>query len=554
MKTSDPAVADEDSGRVVPVRLALLIGLACGLVLVGVWTLFYGFNAVPYPPYEMADLAIETLPGGLATWAIETLGHWAQRSLLITGICLWVGAAALMPLALRARSTPGRGALLAMVGLPFALALAFQAGVDSYAVAIWRLIFFGGTLALAGLLAGSWMADLLADERRPAAGGTSASWLDRPGDAGRREVLRQALGLAVVGGLGSGALGWYLDQVRVGDEPTGQDQPLNAIRDEIRLAAETEGRAVSFALPNPLPQLGGDFPAPEGVRPRVTDNDRFYTVDIETRDPNLPELEWRLRVHGAVETEFEITYEELLSLPAIELDGTLRCISYEFDNGLISTTRWTGTPMRNLIERAGPLGSAVDIVLRGAGGYADSIPLAKALEPTTLLAYAMNGETLARHHGFPCRAFVPNLYGIKNVKWLQEIVVLERDFHGFWQERGWTETGVVNVISIIDTPLDTVAMDSEGRVPVGGITFAGARGIASVQVSIDEGDWQDADVEPYEPTLIWQRWRFDWQAEPGRRQLRVRATDRAGVAQTTEPAEPHPDGVGGVHTVEVTVF
>jgi hypothetical protein len=298
--------------------------------------------------------------------------------------------------------------------------------------------------------------------------------------------------------------------------------------------------------------LPDTFVAPAGVRSRVTSNDEFYVVDISTRNPRLSELSWALRIHGLVEREQLISWPELLALPSVELDGTLMCISYEHDNGLISTTRWTGVRLRDVLERAGVVDGTFDLICRGSNGYSDSIPLAKALEPTTLLAYGMNGTTLPRSHGFPCRLYVPGLYGEKNVKWLQEIELSASDYLGYWQERGWTDIAVINIVSIIDMPRGTVLIDTD-TVPIGGIAFAGNRGVGAVQVRIDDGDWRDAALEDNDPPLIWQRWRLDWQPDRGNHRISVRAIDGDGVPQVETERPPHPDGMTGLHTVSVDI-
>jgi hypothetical protein len=244
----------------------------------------------------------------------------------------------------------------------------------------------------------------------------------------------------------------------------------------------------------------------------------------------------------------------LLSLPAIELDGTLMCISFEYANSLISTTRWTGVRLRDILDLAGPRAEAVDVALHGAGGYSDSIPLAKALEPTTLATYGMNGASLSHAHGFPCRVFVPNLYGIKNVKWLQEIELVPHDYRGFWQERAWTDLAEVNTISMIDTPWEETPRDEAGMVWVGGIAFAGARGVSRVELSIDDGPWLACECEPYVPELVWQRWRYLWPAQPGRHTLAVRAFELDGRPQVAEPQPPHPNGLTGLDRIDVRIL
>ena len=374
----------------------------------------------------------------------------------------------------------------------------------------------------------------------------TSSWLDGPGDFQRRELVRQIGIVTLAVGVGAPVIGRLLRAAGgTVNAATSAGLPLADVR-------------ASVVSPVPLPptqpadEWVDDFAAPTGVRPRVTMNDDFYVVDISTRDPNLDELGWALRVHGLVERELLISWQNLLSFPSVELDGTLMCISYEYDNGLISSTRWTGVRLRDVLEQAGVVDGTVDLICRGTNGYSDSIPLVKAMEPTTLLAYGMNGTTLPQSHGFPCRLYVPGLYGEKHVKWLQEIELSSQDYRGFWQERGWTDTAIVNTTAIIDSPSGTVVRDGT-ETPIGGIAFAGDRGILSVQVQIDGGEWREAVVENNEPPLFWQRWRYDWRPEPGRYRISVRAIDGEGHPQIETAQPPHPNGMTGLHRVTVKI-
>jgi DMSO/TMAO reductase YedYZ molybdopterin-dependent catalytic subunit len=536
--------AQPTTAHTIGLLLSSLAGLATGAIVLAVWWVLYSVNLLTFPPFDLGDWFIRQSPGALATRAIETLADDAQPAALAGGVvvmlCVWslVGIAS-------GRLGDGWPARLLPLGLlPLSLALAWWADDNlGIGIAVWYTLVLGGTLVAGGTFLSGWL-----DRMQAAAQSTfpqSEHWLDRPGDYERRALLRQ-LAIATIVLAGGGTLiGRLLRSTDVGDVTTGQALPLADARTEL---------STPVALPTPVPAnpLPDSFTAPDGVRQRQTDNGEFYVVDISTRDPNLAELSWALRIHGLVERELLVGWPDLLAMPSVELDGTLMCISYEHDNGLISTTRWTGVPLRDVLQQAGLQNTAVEVICRGANGYSDSIPLAKALESTTLLAYGMNGTTLPRAHGFPCRLYVPGLYGEKNVKWLEEIELVEYDYLGYWQERGWSDTAVVNTVSIIDTPRGTVLRDS-GTVPIGGIAFAGQRGISAVQVRIDDGDWQDALLEANEPPLIWQRWRFNWQPELGSYRLTVRAVDAEGNPQIEQERPPHPDGMTGLHTVEVDV-
>ena len=142
--------------------------------------------------------------------------------------------------------------------------------------------------------------------------------------------------------------------------------------------------------------------------------------------------------------------------------------------------------MRDLLQRARPTANAYDVVLTSVDGYVDSFPIAKAMEPETLLVYLMNGKTLPQDHGYPVRVLVPNIYGMKNVKWLRSIEVATFDKLGYWQEGGWSDGAIVNTGTRIDIPARTLKWDG-GAVTIAGIAFAGARGIGKVEISFDSG-------------------------------------------------------------------
>ncbi len=250
-----------------------------------------------------------------------------------------------------------------------------------------------------------------------------------------------------------------------------------------------------------------------------------------------------------------MTYDELLEVEPLEYHGTLQCISNEVGGDLISTTRWQGVPMRSVIELAGPVAGAVDVVLVAIGGYSDSIPLAKALEDETLLAYSMNGRPLPSDHGFPIRAYIPNIYGMKNVKWLSEIKLVDSDFQGYWQRRGWSDDATIKTTSAIDLPeRRNNAEFARGPLEVGGIAFAGNRGIGEVEYRVDgEGLWVPAALEQPLSTTTWRRWKAGLDLEPGRHELEVRAVDGQGGAQQEEETNTHPDGAGGYHKVSIRI-
>jgi hypothetical protein len=225
---------------------------------------------------------------------------------------------------------------------------------------------------------------------------------------------------------------------------------------------------------------------------------------------------------------------------------TLACISNQLNGDLAGTAEWIGFPLRELLEEAGVDPAAVDIVFRAADGYDDSIPLAQAMHPTTLLVTGMNGEPLPPDHGFPARLIVPPIYGMKNVKWVEQIEAVDHDYQGFWQTRGWSDPAPYQIWGRIDTPAAGEEI-AAGAAVAAGVASAGDRGIFRVEISLDEGGtWADATLEPsINPDFTWVRWVFPFEAASGTVKLWMRATDGEGTVAPEEQRPPLPDGATG---------
>src|ERR1041385_4279540 len=153
----------------------------------------------------------------------------------------------------------------------------------------------------------------------------------------------------------------------------------------------------------------------------ITPNELFYCVTKNVVDPRVNVDLWHLEVDGLVQNRATWRFQDLVGLPAHEQQTTLMCISNGLDAGLISNAVWKGLSLRDLIDPAAPLSNATRVRLCGVDNYTDTIPLEKAMEPTTLLAYEMNGKELPHRHGYPLRAIVPGYFGEKHVKWLTRI-------------------------------------------------------------------------------------------------------------------------------------
>jgi DMSO/TMAO reductase YedYZ molybdopterin-dependent catalytic subunit len=500
--------------RRVAARAASLWGLAVGVAATGILAALW--SRFPFPPVQVAERVANLTPGGIATYFIDLLHHLAlPLTVLLVGtglVVLTIGLAAILPWLAERIGGIGAGLVLSLPAYLAALA-AFDAtsvttGRPSYALAL------AGCAAAGGIAAGLTYGRLL----RPPSGAPAA----RPDDPSRRVLLRAG----VVGSLGA-AVGW-LELGRVFFPRSDPDRPLHVA---------TVVRTVEPARPAPA------FAVP-GLASLVTPIDDFYTVDEEIVDPIVDASEWRLRVDGAVDSPFELTYDELLALPQVEQYATLECISNPVGGDLISTARWTGVPVAALLERAGVRDGAVEVVSRAIGGYSDSLPIGDAIRPVTIVAVGMNGRVLPRAHGYPARLLAPGYFGMKQPKWLEHLEVVTAPYQGYWEQRGWVKAAIVRTMSRVDGSGEVA-----GGTFVAGVAFAGDRGIARVEVSLDDGaTWTDAELERPLSGLTWRRWRLPF--EPGTDPtVVVRATDGDGVVQPAEYTDPHPSGATGLDRV-----
>ena len=293
----------------------------------------------------------------------------------------------------------------------------------------------------------------------------------------------------------------------------------------------------------------------KGLPPEITPNDQFYVVSKNPPgfDPVVDVSKWRLDVAGLVGKPLRLTYEDLRTLPAIEQFQTLECISNEVGSDLISNAKWRGVRLRDVLMRAGgPAPTAVKVSFRCADGYSESIPIDDAMNPTTLLAYEMNGEPLPSAHGFPIRLLVPGLFGMKNPKWITKIEVVDFDFQGYWEASGWSDEAVVKTMSKFTT---TFRSEKLGDIGLGGLAYAGDRVIKEVEYSTDGGTtWQKVEVKPALGPFTWVLWAAIWKpTAPGEYTLKVRAKDGLGVLQAARQAPTLPDGASGYHTFRVRI-
>ena len=356
----------------------------------------------------------------------------------------------------------------------------------------------------------------------------------REGDLSRRRFLGWAGGATAIGAVA--ALGGLALQAGA--------RAVTAVRETFVLP-----KAATTAPPVPA---GAELDV-DGLTPIITPNADFYRIDTALQVPNLDPATWSLRIHGLVENEVVLTWDDLLALPLEESHTTLMCVSNEVGGDLIGTALWLGYPIRELLARAKPAGSADMVLSRSSDGFTASSPIeALTDDRNAILAVGMNGEPLPLEHGFPVRMVVPGLYGyVSATKWVTELEVTRFDAQtAYWTDRGWSEKGPIKISSRIDVPRGQV---DAGEVVVAGVAWHQHTGIAKVEVSIDDGAWREAELATAISADTWVQWRYVWDAAPGSYVLRVRATSVDGEVQTSAGQGVVPDGATGHDAVGINV-
>ncbi|QFG67881.1 molybdopterin-dependent oxidoreductase [Ornithinimicrobium pratense] len=539
--------------RASDLRGAGLTGIAAGAVTLGTaellaaaWSGPLASAGTPSPLLAVGAAFVDRTPAWLKDWAIAIFGT-ADKIALGVGMALVLSVvcAAVGLLATR-RKDLAQVLFLAVAALGVAAVLSRPDSglldavptVVGAAVGTWLL----GRLSDQGRAAQAGPVPPLAHPRRAAAhpgahpGAHPAAVEPMPVGAPRREVLRTAGGLTALGLVG----------VAIGTSGSG--------------LLRTAGPATpAMPLPRPIrtvgvPDVAGS--STPGHTAYLTPNDAFYRIDTALRVPRVNPETWTLRVTGLVEREIEMSYADLLAEQHVEALVTLTCVSNEVGGDLVGNARWQGWPVRDLLARAGVAPEADMVLSRSVDGWTAGTPLeALTDDRDALLAVAMNGEPLPARHGYPVRLVVPGLYGyVSATKWVTELKVTRFDAdEGYWTPRGWSALGPIKTASRIDVPR-TGARVVAGEVVVAGVAWAQLRGVDQVQVQVDDGPWQVAELLAEPSVDAWRLWRWTWpDATPGRHRLRVRATDATGEVQTDLVARPAPDGASGWHEVSVRV-
>ena len=315
----------------------------------------------------------------------------------------------------------------------------------------------------------------------------------------------------------------------------------------------------SLRIPKPavttqaLPS-GVDLNIP-GLAPFVTPNGKFYRVDTALVLPQVDPSSWQLRIHGMVNREITLTFDQLIKRPLIEDYITLCCVSNPVDGPYIGNAKWLGASLAALLKEAGIKAGADQLLCTSVDGFTSGTPVQTVMDGRdALLAVAMNGQPLPIAHGFPARMVVPGLYGyVSATKWVTDIEVTT--FAGnfaYWAQRGWSQRAPIKTECRIDVPNGLQEIKA-GRTAVAGVAWAQHKGVEAVEVRVDRGPWQEARLAAVPGLDTWRQWVWEWDATSGGHVLEARATDKTGYTQTSTLAPPEPNGASGYPMVSVPV-
>ncbi|MCG8925728.1 molybdopterin-dependent oxidoreductase [Lentzea sp. CC55] len=477
--------------------LALLAALAAGRLVAA----FVGLSASPY--LAVGNAFIDLTPSWLKDFAVSTFGT-ADKLVLLTGMAV-VLAGIGVGAGLASRNSPAPGSLVAvLLGLVGVVAVATRPDVGALAV----------LAPVASTAAGVSVFRYLHKEARES--------------ASRRDFLVTA-GLAVTAGVVGQVFGSRTD-------------------------VEGSRRAVGDLTPKvkaPEIPVGADF-VRDGTPSFITSSEDFYRIDTALSVPRIRAEEWALRVHGMVERPMVLSFEEIRSRDLVEETVTLTCVSNEVGGPYTSTANFIGVRIGDVLREAGVKAGADQLFSTSEDGFTAGSPLDHVLEKG-LIAIGMNGQPLPAEHGFPARLVVPGLYGyVSATKWVTdlEVTTFAQD-QGYWIPRGWATRAPVKASSRIDRPARGGKM--RGRTVIAGTAWAQPRGVAKVEVRIDGGPWQEAQLGADVSDTTWRMWRVELDLRPGGHTAECRATDKSGATQDQARLDPVPDGATGWHSVTFTV-
>ena len=510
-----------------------------------------------FPPFDVFDWIARILPGSVITFGIDLMidalrligvsvadtAKTAEQAIAIAlflagGVVATIVVFALVERWERLRTWPSLGFLFgAIAGIPVAIVTSYiaQSSVSQIWIFLWTLLLFlawgGAAVRVAGRT--------LVTPRSTVAPGSE------PGDSASVQVLGRRKFLIILGGA----------TATITVAGSGVGRMLSVAESRAReLETKVPGSGPMIELPNE------DDPVKPalGTRPEYTAVRDHYKVFIRSEPTLIDGATWALPITGLVANPLTLTLDDIMSRYEARSEFvTLSCISNRIGGDLISTTYWTGASLQEILADVKPTSEARYLFITSGDGFYETVDLNfVAQDDRIMLAYAWDGRPIPFDHGFPLRIWLPDRYGMKQPKWITGIEIIGEYRPGYWVERDWDGVARVRATSVIDT----VAVDShitEGGqklVPIGGIAFAGVRGISKVEIQVDgEGPWHQAQLREPLSEATWVIWRYDWPFSEGSHTLEVRCVEADGTPQIEDTNPPRPSGATGLHSKSAEV-
>jgi DMSO/TMAO reductase YedYZ molybdopterin-dependent catalytic subunit len=570
----------QTSGPAITKKRLFITGLVAGAIAVAISLLMRLLVGGSFLPEIASQTLFSLTPGQIESRAVETLGPLAKYSALVGAVIANIILYGLISLLSLSSTLYGRlrsngyirnaiqSSILAyvivfLVGvLLFALMeVNVQTKVSSIGMLSTYLILpsivFGFVLCsfFYGKMLPTGQRAMVSPKMQLTTSTTPSSATNRQTEIRytRKQFLRAGIALAVAipilyFGLGS----------LISPKQEVQRSTSSLLSQFLRRSAES--KPAGFENPRLAPLLASE----------ITPTELFYRIDKNPIVPVIMASAWKLDVKGLVAKPTQLSYTELRNMSSIEEFATLECVSNKLDGDLISTAVWKGVRLKDILEKAQVSPRAKYIIFRCYDGYDVGVPIERGLSEGTMLAYDMNGASLTAEHGYPVRAIVPGLYGMMNPKWITEIELVDGIYEGYWQRKGWANNAKYNTHSFIVIPGNaavgkrfinvasassaTTNPSSSETVPIGGVAFAGDRGIARVEVSTDGGTtWKDARLKDALSPYTWVLWTVDVNISSIAKHYKIvaRATDKTGNVQTSEIADPFPNGATGYPVINI---
>lgn len=501
--------------------LAGLVSVGAALAVGEILAALISPDSSPY--FAVGSSVVDHSPLAMREWAIDTFGTSDKTALFIVmGVVIALLAAAC---GFAERRRPPVGSIvIAAFGVVGVLAAIGRPGAGaSYAI---PAIGAG----VVGVVVLRILVRQLDDEQIPEA--------QSDDDAGPSSVSRSPLSRRFVltaGGIAAGAVALGI---------VGRTLLADAARTVADRSKVILPRPTSPAPPIPAAaDIGVD-----GATAFITDNSSFYRIDTALQVPNLTTDQWELRVHGMVDKEFTLSWNDLMAMPMTERVVTLTCVSNEVGGDLIGNARWLGVRMKDILDRAGVQPGANMLYSSSSDGWTCGTPVSAITDNRdALLAIGMNGEPLPVEHGYPVRQVIPGLYGyVSATKWVVDWELTTfAAAQAYWTTRGWSALGPIKIASRIDVPASGATKDA-GNVVVAGTAWAQHTGIEKVEVRVDNGPWEAAELAADYSNDTWRPWKYTWRAGAGEHTVSCRAIGKDGKIQTADLADPVPDGATGL--------